>query len=296
MRDAPLASRAFWRLPLPIWKTLFRRAWREQGQDNIGLVAAGVSFYGFLALVPLLGGVVLSYGLVASAGTVVRNVRYLADVMPSGAAKLVGEQLMNVVSASAGKKGAGLAFALALALFGARNAAGGVITALNIAYEVEETRSIVRRTLLAILMTAAAVLSAVIAMTVAAAIAHLQDIAFIEAGVLAAIVKGATHLFLAAAGAAIAAALYRYGPAHHDMPWRWLTPGSLFASLGWAILTLVFGVYVSRFGNYDVIYGSLSAVIVLLTWLYLSSYVLLFGAELNSELEKIVDRSRAASK
>jgi membrane protein len=113
--------------------TVLRRAWTEQGDDNIGLLAAGVSFYGFLALVPMLGALVLTYGVVANPETVLRNVRNLAEVMPVGAAKLVGEQPMNAVTASTGKKGLGLLLALAIALFGARNAAGGVITALNVA-------------------------------------------------------------------------------------------------------------------------------------------------------------------
>ena len=86
-------------------------------------------------------------------------------------------------------------------------------------------------------------------------------------------------------GAAAAATLYRYGPSREKARWTWITPGSLFAAMFWLLLTLGFGIYVAKFGNYNATYGSLGAVVVVLTWLYLSSYVLLFGAELNSELE-----------
>ena len=284
-----------WQLSLRSWLTIFRRAWTEQSEDNIGLVAAGVSFYGFLALVPMLGALVLSYGIVANPETVLRNVRNLAQVMPVGAAKLVGEQLMNAVTASTGKKGLGLLLALGIALFGARNAAGGVITALNIAYEEKETRGFVRTTALAISITLASVFLAISATAAAAAIGHLNDMAFVSRGVATFAAKAVTQILLAAVGAAVAATLYRFGPAHRDAGWQWLTPGSLFSSLGWVLLTLAFKAYAANFGRFDVTYGSLSAVIVLLTWLYLSSWVFLFGAELNSELEK-VSRERTPSR
>ncbi|MDP9412562.1 MAG: YihY/virulence factor BrkB family protein, partial [Pseudomonadota bacterium] len=116
-------------MPLKAWKQVAIRTWRESSNDNVGLIAAGVAFYGFLALVPLLGAIVLTYGLVAEPETVIRNMQALAAVMPGEAAGLIGEQLMNVVQTSGGKKGFGLLLALALALFGARNGAGAIITA-----------------------------------------------------------------------------------------------------------------------------------------------------------------------
>ena len=272
-------------LPLKGWKDVCVRTWAEAGDDNVGLVAAGVAFYGFLALVPLLGAIVLSYGLVADPQTVVHNMQGLTSVMPADAAKLIGEQLMNVVTTSGTKKGAGVLLALALALFGARNGAGSVVTALNIAYEEKETRGFLRVNLLALAITAAAVLVAIVALVAIAALGHL-DKAFPGApAIVLAAGKLVTYGLLLLAGAAGAATLYRYGPSRRKARWTWITPGSAFAALLWLLLTLGFGIYVAKFGNYNATYGSLGAVVVLLTWLYLSSYVLLFGAELNSELE-----------
>lgn len=284
-----------WSRPAGAWKAVLLRAWHEQSEDNIGLIAAGVAFYAFLALVPLLGAVVLSYGLVATPQTVVANVRHLAEVMPGSTAQLVRAQLMHVVTASDGKKGLGLALALALALFGARSGAGAVITALNIAYEEKETRGVVALTLLALGATIAAVLFAIVAMSAVAALGHLA--ALMPGSSLVLIVAGKilTYVLLTVGGAGIAATLYRFGPARHDAVWRWITPGSVLATGGWLVLTLGFGVYVAHFGNYDATYGSLGAVVVLLTWLYLSSYVFLFGAELNSEIEKASTSIRPAS-
>ena len=274
-----------WSMSFADWKAVLARSWKEAGDDNVGLIAAGVSFYAFLAMVPLLGAIVLSYGLVAEPATVMRNVQQLTTVMPADAAKLVGEQLLNVVQGSGGKKGFGLLIALAIALYGARQGAGAIFTALNIAYEEKEKRGFIALNALVLAMTGAAVLVAIVAMISIAALGYLETLLPALPGWARLLGKLVSYLALAAAGAGLAAALYRWGPSRDAARWVWLTPGSLLTSLLWLLLTLGFGFYVSRFGNYNATYGSLATVVVLLTWLYLSSYVLLFGAELNSELE-----------
>jgi len=274
-----------WGMPLQAWKEVALRTWRESTSDNVGLVAAGVAFYSFLALVPLLGAIVLSYGLVAEPRTVIEHMQSLTSVMPADAARLIGEQLMNVVKTSGEKKGWGVLAALAIALFGARNGAGSVIAALNIAYEEEETRGFIKVNLLSLAMTVAAVVIAILALIAIAALGYLHEVLPGAPGFLLVLGKVSAYVLLALAAAASAATLYRYGPSREKARWAWLTPGSVLAGILWLLLTLAFGIYVANFGNYDATYGSLGAVIVLLTWLYLSSYVLLFGAELNSELE-----------
>src|SRR5690242_15143018 len=161
-------------IPARGWKQVAVRTWKQSSEDNIALVAAGVAFYAFLALVPLLGATVLTYGLLADPQTVASNVKSLTSVMPQDAAKLIGEQLLSVVQTSGGKKGFGLLLAIAIAIFGARNAAGSIITALNIAYEEEDRRGFLRLNLLALAITGAAVLMAVIALLAIAALGYLE--------------------------------------------------------------------------------------------------------------------------
>lgn len=179
----------------------------------------------------------------------------------------------------------GLLLALGFALFGARNGAVAIITALNIAYEEEERRGFVRLNLLTLAMTAAAVLAAIVALVAIAALGHLETLLAGMPGFVAVAGKIISYLILLLVGAAGAATLYRVGPSRADARWVWLTPGSALAAALWLLLTLGFGIYVANFGNYNATYGSLGAIVVLLTWLYLSSYILLFGAELNSEFE-----------
>ena len=274
-----------WSMPLPAWKEVLVRTWQESSADNVGLIAAGTAFYTFLALVPLLGAVVLTYGLLAEPETVIRNMNALTGVLPREVAGIIGDQMMNVVTTSSGKKGLGVAVALGVALFGARNAAGGIVSALNIAYEETEKRGFIRVNLLTLAITACAVLVFVAALLGVTLLGYLEHLLPGLGGFLAVAIKIVSYALLALGAAAVAAALYRFGPSRNKARWTWLSAGSALFAVAWVILTLGFGYYVANFGNYGATYGSLSAVVVLLTWLYLSSYALLFGAELNSELE-----------
>lgn len=276
------------------WKQILIRTWKEAGDDNIGLIAAGVAFYGFLAMVPMLGAIVLSYGLIASPETVLANVRSMTSVMPADAAKLVGEQLMNVVTVSGGKKGFGLLLALAVALYGAMKGAGAVVTALNIAYEEKETRGFIKLNLLNLAITVAAIVIAILAVVSIAALGALEKLFPGAPDWVLTLGKIASYVIMGAVGAAAAATLFRYAPNRDKAKWTWLTPGSLVATVLWLVMTLGFGFYVANFGSYNATYGSLGAVIVLLTWIYLSAYVLLLAAELNSELEHQTARDTTA--
>jgi YihY family inner membrane protein len=277
--DSPLAmSRSEW------WQVL-KRSWAEAGDDNTGLIAAGIAFYGFTTIVPLLASIVLVYGLVADTNTVVSNIRALFGVLPNDAARLIGDQLATVVGTSEGKKGFGLVVALGIALYGGTKGASSVITGLNIAYEQRETRGFVALNLLAFGVTAGAVLLGLTAALSTAAFALLDSLIPGAPDIVLTGVRLLSYLVLALIAMTAAALLYRFGPDREKAKWAWLTPGSIAATLVWLAATLGFGFYVSRFGNYGATYGSLSAVIVLLTWLWLSAYVFLLGAELNAELE-----------
>ena len=285
MTDRGRGATKPWQMPPKALFAIAKRAVAETASDNVGLIAAGVAFYGFLALVPFLGAVVLVYGVAADPATVIKNVNQLAAVMPPDIAGLIGDQLMNVVKTSDGKKGFGILIALALALFSARNGAAAVITALNVAYEENEKRSFIHVNLLALVMTAGAVGVAILAVIAITALGHLEALFPRAPDAVTLAGKIIAYLALVLAGAGGAATLYRYGPSRQLAKWVWLTPGSILAALLWLLLTIGFGIYVANFGDYGATYGSLGTVVVTLTWLFLSSYILLFGAELNSEFE-----------
>jgi membrane protein len=272
-------------IPPPGWKDIAARTYKRTWDDNVGLVAAGVAFYAFFALLSLLGLIALTYGFVAEPKTVVEHVHRLTAVLPADVALVIGQQLMTAVEGSEGAKAIGIVLAMAVALYGGTNGAAAVLTALNIAYEEKEKRSLVRFYLIAVAMTVAALIAALLAIGGTAGIAFLQ--ALLPQAAPAALVAGkvAGYALLTLAASAIAATLYRFGPSREDARWQWITPGSVLAAVSWLLLTVAFGWYVSNLTDYSATYGSLGATVGLLTWLYLSAYVFMIGAELNSEIE-----------
>lgn len=274
-----------WQMPGKAWKDILKRSYKRVWDDNVGLVAAGVAFYGFFALLSLLGLIVLAYGFVADPMTVVVHVYALTAVLPSDVAFIIGDQLMNAVRASHGTKGLGILLAVLVATYGGTNGAAAVITALNIAYEEKEKRSLLRFYLLAVSMTLGALFAALSAIAATAGLAFLQHLLPRTSHPLVIAGKIGGYLLIVAVAAAIASILYRFGPSREHAKWKWITPGSLFVALTWLLLSWAFGIYVAHFTNYHATYGSLGAVVALLTWFYLSSYAFIFGAELNSEIE-----------
>jgi membrane protein len=274
-----------WRIPRAGWKQVLGRTWQQTWIDNVGLVSAGVAFYGFLAFVPLLAAVILVYGLLADMGTVIDTMATLFKVLPNDIAKLLSDQVIGIVHTSEGKKGIGLVIALAIALYGASNGAGAVITALNIAYEEREKRPLWKYYLVALIITVGVIFTALVALAAAAVVSALEDFVPNASAVTILVGKTAAYLAMSLAGAAIAATLYRFAPCRAQAQWVWITPGSIFTAVVWLLLTLAFGFYVSKVANYAATYGSLAAVAGLLTWMYLSAYAFVFGAELNREVE-----------
>ena len=274
-----------WRMPLAAWKDIAARTYTRTWDDNVGIIAAGVAFYAFFALLSLLAMIVLIYGIAADPSTIVETIRTLVKVLPNDIATLIGDQLLQAVRASEGQQGFGVLVAFAIALYGGTNGAAAMLTALNIAYEEKEKRSLLRFYLVAAAMALIASALAVLAVAASAAVAYLQAKFAGGRGLATGIATLLGNVILAFVAAGIAATLYRFGPSREDARWTWITPGSLFTAVTWLLLTWLFGLWVSSVTDYSASYGPLGAVVGLLTWLYFSAYVFILGAELNSEIE-----------
>ena len=160
------------------------------------------------------------------------------------------------------------------------------MAALNVIYEQVERRSLVRTTLISAVITVGAVIVAIAGLLSASVLAFLESVFWQLGGATAVLIKVATWLFAGALAAGGIAMVYRIGPDRHGAKWRWLSLGSIVATLLWVAATIGFGFYAARFGDYNATYGSLGAVVVLLMWLFVSSYAILLGAELNAESER----------
>lgn len=280
-------AEAPWTMPRSAWYKVLRRVWVMTGFHEVGLLSAGLAFYSFLALTPLIAAIVMVYGLVGDANAVRMQVERMAHLLPADAAHLLETQLLRIVSTSSGVTGLALIIALFFAIFGGMRAASGMISALNILNDEHETRSIFSLTLRAIWLTLAAVLIALIGVLSGGVFAWLQTQTSVLLGdataLLFKILTWAAALALGSAGFAL---IMRYGPDRRPAKWRWLVPGSILATLLWIAVSFGFSLYVAYVSNYNATYGSLSAIVVFLMWLYLSAYGVLLGALINAEIER----------
>ena len=273
-------------LPLHAWREILGRVWVKTGTDNISLLAAGVAFYGFLSIVPLLGAFIMTYGLIADPSTIADHMRKIINIVPKDAAKLIYDQLLSVTTAAAGKKGLGLALALLIALYGATRASGAIMTALNVVYEQPERRNILKTTGISFLMIIATIFVGVVGILAASVLALVGKFLDVLGPAAVLGINVATWIVAALLASFAIGATYRYAPDRADAKWRWLTFGSGLATVLWLLATVGFGAYAASFGNYNATYGSLGAVVVLLMWLFVSAYAILLGAEINAEVER----------
>lgn len=285
--DIPgIHSRHPWQHPWRAWRSILKRVYTMDGYHNLALMAAGVAFYAFLSFVPLLGAIVMTYGLFADPATVTSHMATLFELLPADAAKLISDQLISVATTAASKAGLGLGVALVLSVYGAMRASSALIQALNVIYEEEESRNILKTTALSAMLTLGAVFAAIVGLLSAGALAFLQTAVHVlgQAGVV--MIQVLTWVVATVIASSAFAFVYRYGPDRARARWEWLSVGSVAATLLWLLATLLFGVYAANFANYNATYGALGAVVVLLMWLWVSSYAVLIGGEINAEAER----------
>jgi len=267
------------------WRDIVRETWRQFWDDQIPMIAAGMTFYSLLALFPAIGTIVSLWGLFGDIGDARHALAQLSMVLPGGALTVIGDEMMRVAASNKGGLTLAAAGGLALSLWSARGAMNAIMTGLNIAFELKETRSFLRRTLIALAFTLGLVLFGIAAVLVLVLPASLH--AYLgDAEILLLRAAGAAGLFAAILiGLSL---LYHFGPARHRGHWRLFTWGGGIAGMGWLLASILFSLYVAHFGSYNRTYGSLGAVIGFMTWIWISAMVILIGAELNAEIEERV--------
>ena len=257
--------------------SVLKSSWTRSQDENAGLLAAGIAFYAFLSFVPLLIASVLSYGLIVTPETVANHAQTLISRLPASAGELMVDQLKAITQDRSGAADLGLVLAIGAALFSARVAAGAVITAFNAAFRAKENRGLIRANLLALCIT----IGAIVAMGLVTTAISVTTFLIPEgAGSIA------TYLVIGLAGAGGAMLAYRIVPNVDDVSLSEAWRGALPFGIAWMLASLGFGFYVSNFGNYNATYGSLGAIVVLLTWLFLSAYLLLLGAFIAAETRR----------
>jgi membrane protein len=267
------------------WRDTLVRVRREAKRDNLSIVGAGVAYFAFLAIFPALGALVSLYGLVADPAQVEQQVSSLRGVLPAAAVDLVGSQLHRLAGGSTGALSWGLALSVALALWSANKGVKALVQGLNIAYDEDEDRSWIKRVATTLGLTLGGIVAG--ALAIALVVALPAVLGFVGLGSSARLAVEIVRWIVIVALLIVAlAVVYRFGPARDAPRWRWISPGAVVAAVLWLIGSVLFSIYVSRFGSYAETYGALGAVVILLIWFYLTAFVVLLGAELNAEAER----------
>ena len=266
------------------WRDILLRVWDKVWQDNIMIIAAGVAFFGFLAIPSALTALVALYGLMFNVHDVQQQVAATAGLLPKDATTVLASLLQSLTEHSNSTLSTSFAISLLVAIWSARSGVATLMTAVNIAYREKEKRSLFRFELVALIMTIAGVILAIISLALIAILPAIINILPLGAfgKTLASVVRW--PILIALTMVALAT-IYRFSPSRRGAKWRWVTWGSVIATVLWVIVSALFSIYVGQFASYDKTYGSMGAIVVFMLWLWLTSLAVLVGAELNAEIE-----------
>jgi membrane protein len=272
-------------IPPTGWLQVVRRALKEAAADNVPMLAGGVAYFAFLAVFPALIAAISLYGLIADPATVAEQLRSIAAVLPESAQPLIADQLNSVVSASGGALTIGLIVSVVAALWSASGGTGNLIKAINIAYDEDEHRGTIKLRAIALALTVGAIVFVLLTLGLVAVVPIVLDA--LPFGVLGRVLTQVVRwVLLIGIVVAALAVVYRVAPDRDAPRFRWVSVGALTATVLWVLGSVGFSLYVNFFGNYNKTYGAVAGVVVLMLWLYLTSYIVLLGAEINAESER----------
>ncbi|CTQ32049.1 YihY/virulence factor BrkB family protein [Jannaschia rubra] len=272
------------KIPAKGWKDIAFRVKDEVIADHVSLVAAGIAFYALLAIFPAITALMSIAGLIYEPSQIVDAFQKVSGIVPSDVSSILLEQAKSVTGSETGGLTLGLILGLVLALWSSSKGMGSLIEGLNLAYDEKETRGFIWLKLMTIGLTLAMIVGVLIAAVLIVVLPVALAFLDIAPGMELAI-RLVSYLPLALLFVGGVAVLYRVGPDRASAQWRWLTPGVLTACALWLVASIGFSIYVRNFGSYNETFGSIAGVIVLLMWMWLSAFVILLGAELNSEIE-----------
>jgi membrane protein len=272
-------------IPVRGWKDWLLLVYANISKHRIMALAAGVTYYSLLAIFPATAALVALYGLFSDPSTIARHLDQFAGFLPGGTIDVAREQLIRV--ASKGSQTLGLTFLIGLgvSLWSANAAMKSLFDTLNIVYDEEEKRGLVKLNAMSLCFTIGGIafvwvaLGSIVIVPVILNYVGLSDVS----DFLLRVGRWPTMYLILTFALAV---IYRYGPNHEAPRWRWITWGSAIAALLWLVASALFSWYAANVGTFNETYGSLGAVIGFMTWLWISAMVILLGAEIDAAMER----------
>jgi membrane protein len=264
-----------------VWRVLYA-VWDMAGKKHLGLIAAGVAFFGMFGIFPGIAAVIAIFGLLADPLVISEQLVLMEDIIPADAYRLLSSQINRLVMAPTGKLGWATLVSIVLALWSCRAGVGGLIGGLN-AIAGQRQRNGILQMLIAFALTIALVSLAIVALTAVVILPIV--LAFVPiAASTAWFVEGARWLIALTVLMMGLSLLYRFGPARIGPRGRWMTVGAFVVVILWVAASFGLSFYLTNFASYNEVYGSIGAVIGLLLWLYVTAYLILLGAALNVQI------------
>ncbi|MFU8864040.1 MAG: YihY/virulence factor BrkB family protein [Rhodobacterales bacterium] len=263
-------------------KEFAKRLWTQVSEDHVGLIAAGVAFYALLALFPAITAMMSIAGLMVQPGEIVDQLQEFSDIVPEQVMTIIIGQASDIAGSRSGGLGLAAVLGIGFAVWSASRGMASLIEGMNVAYGEKETRGFIKLKAVTLVLTLLVVFGVIFGMMATMAVPII--LSFVDLGRYGSIVSfaivWAVLLVFTFGGLSL---IYRFGPDHSDTrSYNWMTPGAPVACLFWVMASGGFAFYVGNFGSYNESFGALSGVIVMLLWLWISAFVVLLGAELNS--------------
>ena len=270
-------------IPPAGWRDIALRVFHGISEDRIMTISGGVTFFVLLALFPGLAGLISLYGLFADSTTIAQHLNSLDGILPEGGMQILRDQLQQLTSQPPQKLGFATLASLAISLWSANGGIKAMFEGLNAVYEENEKRSFMKLNAISLALTLAAVVFVIASLLTITVVPKL--LSFLDLPGVSEIVNFARWPVLLVVASLMIAVVYRFGPSREQPQWRWISPGSIFAAVTWIAASLLFSWYTAHFGSYNKTYGSLGAAVGFMTWIWISTMVILIGAKINAELE-----------
>lgn len=275
-------------IPWAGWKEILLRVKDKMDEKNIPIMAAGVAFYFFMSLFPALLAIVTIYTLVTDPLLIREHLEELSQFMPRDVHEFISEKIMNIVDATESSKNWGLALSFIVGIGSANKGTISLFRAINEIYDEENKRNMIKQNAITLCFTIGLMIVGIISMFMIVAYPIINEYLELN-GAIERVIEFSRWIVLAVIFLFCIAIIYQYAPQRSHPRFNWVSTGAILATVLWILGSLILTIYIQNFDKIEDLYGQISALIVLMIWLNITSFVILLGAQVNAELEHQTD-------